>query len=100
MDKKFLYALRTLRGIRQRYDTERSADSDSGHAYTMHVALGSGDMHWLTAAIEALEKAISTGVDEIEIENTKPGLAPGSGVVGRMDIRRRASFPRVSSTPR
>jgi hypothetical protein len=51
-------AVRTLRAIRQRYEMGRNVDSDYVRAYSLQVALGYADMFWITAAIEALEKAI------------------------------------------
>lgn len=54
-------AVRTLRAIRQRYEMGRNVDSDYVRAYSLQVALGYADMFWITAAIEALEKAL---VDE------------------------------------
>jgi hypothetical protein len=56
-------ALRTLRGIRQRYEMERTAHPDV-RSYGMHVALGDSDMFWIAATIEALEKPIATGATE------------------------------------
>jgi hypothetical protein len=60
MDKRLEQALRTLRAIRQRYET--GSDVGSGHirSYTVQVALGYADMLWIAAAIEALEKATTT----------------------------------------
>jgi len=52
-------ALRTLRAIRQRYTMGQDAHPDA-RSYSVHVALGSADMLWLTAAIEALETATAT----------------------------------------
>jgi hypothetical protein len=52
-------ALRTLRAIRQRYETGRSTSSDYVRSYSVQVALGYADMLWITAAIEALEKAVA-----------------------------------------
>ena len=52
-------AIRTLRAIRQRYETGRSTSSDYARAYSVQVALGYADMLWITAAIEALEKAVA-----------------------------------------
>ena len=52
-------AVRTLRAIRQRYEMGRNVDSDYVRAYSLQVALGYADMFWITAAIEALEKAIA-----------------------------------------
>src|ERR1700758_2275898 len=54
-------AVRTLRAIRQRYEMGRNVDSDYVRAYSLQVALGYADMFWITAAIEALEKAIGDG---------------------------------------
>ena len=56
-------ALRTLRAIRQRYETGRKADSDYVRSYSVQVALGYADMLWITAAIEALEKAVPANSD-------------------------------------
>jgi len=52
-------AVRTLRAIRQRYEMGRNVDSDYVRAYSLQVALGYADMFWISAAIEALEKAIA-----------------------------------------
>ena len=57
MDKRLEQALRTLRAIRQRYETESAAGSGRRRSYTVHVALGYADMRWIAAAIEALEEA-------------------------------------------
>jgi hypothetical protein len=58
MNKRIEQALRTLRAIRQRYETESDAGSGK-RSYTVHVALGYADMAWVTATIEALEKVTS-----------------------------------------
>jgi hypothetical protein len=55
-------ALRTLRGIRRRYELERTAHPDARS--NVHVALGDADMVWITATIEALEKPIAAGATE------------------------------------
>jgi hypothetical protein len=52
-------AVRTLRALRQRYELERNVDSDYVRAYSLQVAFGYADMFWITAAIEALEKALA-----------------------------------------
>ena len=51
-------ALRTLRGIRQRYEIERARNSDARYL-TMHVAVGCADICWINAAIEVLEESIA-----------------------------------------
>ena len=51
-------ALRTLRGIRQRYEIDRVRNSEA-RSLTMHVALGYADICWINAAIELLEKSIA-----------------------------------------
>jgi hypothetical protein len=56
-------ALRTLRAIRHRYETGRKADSNYVRSYSVQVALGYADMLWITAAIEALEKAVAANSD-------------------------------------
>ena len=50
-------ALRILRGIRRRYETERTAYPDA--RCNLHVALGDSDMNWIDAAIAALEEPIA-----------------------------------------
>jgi len=51
-------ALRTLRGIWQRYEIDRVRNSGL-RAQVVHVALGHADMSWITAAIGALEEAVA-----------------------------------------
>jgi len=58
-------AVRTLRAIRQRYETGRNVDSGYVRSYTVQVALDYADMLWVTAAIELLEKAIAVGTIEV-----------------------------------
>jgi hypothetical protein len=55
-------ALRTLRGIRRRYEIERSAHPDT--LCNLHVSLGDSDMNWIDATIEVLEKPIAAGAAE------------------------------------
>jgi len=55
-------ALRTLRGIRRRYEMERTAHPDA--LCNLHVALGDSDMLWIGATIEALEMPIASGATE------------------------------------
>jgi hypothetical protein len=57
MDDRVEQALRTLRAIRQRYETGSDAGSGSTRSYTVQVALGYADMPWIAAVIETLEKA-------------------------------------------
>ena len=47
-------AVRTLRAIRQRYETGRDARPDV-RSYSVQMAVGYGDMAWIAAAIEALD---------------------------------------------
>jgi high-affinity K+ transport system ATPase subunit B len=56
-------ALSTLLAIRQRYATGHEAHPGA-RFYSVQVALGSGDMLWLTVAIDALEQAIADGTSE------------------------------------
>ena len=56
-------ALRTLRGIQQRYKIDHAGRLDS-YSLSVHVAVGRTDMRWITAAIEAVEKAIAAGATE------------------------------------
>ena len=60
MDKRIEQAVRSLRAIRQRYETESSAGSGRRRSHTVQVALGYADMLWITAAVEALERAAVT----------------------------------------
>jgi hypothetical protein len=60
-------ALRTLRAVRQRYETGRNAHADAdadAHFYSVHVVVDHGDVAWIAAAIEAVEKAITAGAGE------------------------------------
>jgi len=54
-------ALRTLHGIRQRYETGRIVRPDP-RRYSEHVVVDYNDMACITAAIEALEKVITNSV--------------------------------------
>ena len=56
-------AVRTLRGIRQRYEIDRARNTDA-RFLTMHVALGYADMCWINAAIEVLEKSIASSATD------------------------------------
>src|ERR1700752_4541878 len=56
-------ALRTLRGIRQRYKFDHAGRPDS-YPLSVHVALGHTAMSWITAAIEAVERGIAAGAAE------------------------------------
>lgn len=51
-------ALRTLRGIQQRYEAERAACAHM-RLYSIHVALDDSDMVWLATTIEELEKSLA-----------------------------------------
>jgi hypothetical protein len=51
-------ALRTLRAVQQRYAVGRDSHP-AARCYTVQLALGSGDMLWVNAAIETLERAIA-----------------------------------------
>ncbi len=62
-------AVRTLRAIRERYETGRNVDFGYVRAYSVQVALGYADMFWVTAAIEALEKAIANSAVDPAVEN-------------------------------
>ena len=56
-------ALRTLRAVRQRYETGRNAHPDTRY-YSVHVVVDPGDIAWISAAIEAVEKVIAAGAAE------------------------------------
>ena len=56
-------ALSTLRAVRQRYETGRNAYPDA-RSYSVHVAVDHGDVAWITAAIEAVERAIAATAAE------------------------------------
>jgi len=59
MDNRLEQALRMLRAIRRRYETESEAGSGRRRSHTVQVALGYSDMRWIGAAIEALERVSS-----------------------------------------
>jgi hypothetical protein len=72
-------AVRTLRGIRHRYETGRDVGSGYVRPYSMQIALGHADMLWITAAIEALEKAVGQELEpKTSQKNPKPGATPES----------------------
>ena len=56
-------ALSTLRAVRQRYETGHTSHPDA-RSYSVHVVVDHGDVAWITAAIEAVEKAIAAGAAE------------------------------------
>ncbi len=60
-------AVRTLRAIRERYETGRKVDSAYVRAYSVQVALGYADMLWISAAIEALEESIADSSTEAAV---------------------------------
>jgi hypothetical protein len=60
------HALRALRGIRQRYEMERTAHPN-GRSFTVHVTLVDSDMFWISATIEALEKPIAAAETPAEL---------------------------------
>jgi hypothetical protein len=51
-------ALRTLSGIRERYELGRYAHPDLPF-FRVQVAVDGGDVAWITATIETLEKVIA-----------------------------------------
>jgi hypothetical protein len=80
VDHQLQQAVRILRAIRQRYETRHNAGSGSVRSNSVQVALGNADMPWITAVIEALEKA-----DQI--------------LIGCMDCGHRWMGPRAADAP-
>jgi len=64
MDKRSEQALRTLRAIRQRYETESKAGPGRVRSYTVQIAFGYADMLWIAAAIEALERETARSLSD------------------------------------
>ena len=62
-------ALRTLTGIRQRYEVGRHVDADA-HFYRVHVVVDPSDMAWITATIEALERVIADAATDSDRGST------------------------------
>jgi len=56
-------ALRTLSAIRQRYELGRNAHPDA-RFYSVQLVVDHGDVAWITATIEALEKTIAAVATE------------------------------------
>ena len=56
-------ALRTLRAVRQRYETGRNAHLEA-RSYSVNVVVDHGDVAWIAAAIEAVEQVIAAGAAE------------------------------------
>jgi hypothetical protein len=52
------HALRTLNAVRERYEIGRH-DYPDARSYRVHVVVERGDLAWLAATIDALEKAIA-----------------------------------------
>jgi hypothetical protein len=52
-------AVLTLRAIRQRYETGHSAHPYA-RSYSVHLAVDYGDMAWIMAAIDAMERALAS----------------------------------------
>jgi hypothetical protein len=61
MDTRLDQAIRTLRAIRQRYETESDAGHGRKRSHAVQIALGYADMRWIAAAIEALEEKTAPG---------------------------------------
>jgi hypothetical protein len=78
MDERLNQALRTLRAIRQRYETGSDAGSGSIRSYTVQVGLGYADMLWIAAAIEALEMATTTSRNEQTSPENRRALSADS----------------------
>ena len=53
-----------LRAIRQRYEAGRNAHPYA-RCYSVQVVMDHGDMAWISAAIEALEKTIAAAATEL-----------------------------------
>jgi hypothetical protein len=64
-------ALRTLSGIRERFEVGRHAHPDA-HFYSVHVVVDRGDVAWINATIGALEKAIAASVTEAAAPAAQP----------------------------
>jgi hypothetical protein len=52
------HALRTLNAVRERYEVGRN-DFPDARFYRVHVVVERGDLAWLAATIDALERAIA-----------------------------------------
>ncbi len=61
-----------MRAIRERYESGHNVGSDYVRAYSVQVAFGHADMFWITAAIEAMEKAIAAGAIEAVGSGAQP----------------------------
>jgi hypothetical protein len=79
MDTRLDQAIRTLRAIRQRYETESDAGHGRKRSYAVQIALGYADMRWIGAAIEALEQA-RTGRCDPTLAVSDPPYAQVTGV--------------------
>jgi len=60
-------ALRTLSGIRERYQLGRYAHPDLPF-FRVQVVVDGGDVAWITATIETLEKVIAGVASEVAAE--------------------------------
>jgi hypothetical protein len=75
MDQRLHQALRALRGIRQRYELERSVDSGYVRSCGVHIALHPEDMLWIAATIEALEESGRRELEAFKNELETPSPA-------------------------
>jgi hypothetical protein len=66
-------ALRALRGIRARYDLEGEVSLHAG-IHRLHLVLDRADVAWITATIDALERA--TGAVPSEFAAPTVGAGP------------------------
>lgn len=71
-------ALHTLRGVQQRCKLEQAGRPD-WYSLSVNVALGRADMFWISAAIDAVERAIATDATEAG----RSELAPPCNVSAR-----------------
>jgi hypothetical protein len=83
MDERLKQALRTLRAIRQRYETGSDAGSGYMRSYTVQIGLGYADMLWIAAAIEALEMATATNRNERAFPENRRALGADSSATPR-----------------
>lgn len=62
-------ALRTLRAIRQRYEVGCRANRDA-RFYGVQVVVDRSDVAWITATIEALERAVPSAPTQSAVHST------------------------------
>ncbi len=96
-------ALRTLRGIHQRYETAGAMDPHDVRNRTFNVALGYADMLWMRAAIEALEEQLRSGLFHVSANSRECSGGEGEirtpEALASLPVFKTGAFNRSATSP-